>query len=69
MDDMLDMKEKIEGVCCDIHNLKSLIHLILEATKGGNVGIDEVASSLVSLLLLAENVTDKVEDIKEKFVI
>lgn len=69
MDDIVEVKEKIESVCYDIHGLTSLIHIMLEATKGGSVGIDEVASSLVSLLMLAETLTDKIEDAKEKFVI
>lgn len=69
MDDMLEIKTTIEGVCCDIHGLTSLIHLMWEAVRSGSVGIDEVASSLVSLLILAENVTNNIKDVKEKFVI
>ncbi len=68
MDDMLEMKDKIEGIYYDIHGLKSLIHLTLEAIRGDSVEIDEVISVVASLLMLAEIITDRMGNIKEEFV-
>ena len=68
MDNMLEVKDKIEGIYYDIYGLKSLIHLSLEGIRTDSVGIDEVMSAVASLLTLAEIIANRMEAVKEKLI-